>query len=80
MKIKPKKLVTSFQTFTCTTKSEMRQPEKQKIKSIGKFILRDGKRKCCVCKGIPRIRIAKKLQGFYSTSMPYPHRADCKNQ
>jgi hypothetical protein len=78
MKITPKKLVSSFQTFATYTNEKQDIP-KQSIKAIGKFIVRGNTRKCCVCKGIPRIRIDKKLQGFYPVSIPYPHKANCKN-
>ena len=71
--------VTSFQTFIPYTK-ESHKLGAQQIKSIGKFILRGNTRKCCVCKGIPRIRIDKKLQGFYPVSIPYPHKEACKNK
>lgn len=54
----------------------------QKIRTKGNWLIRGSKQKCLECKGIPRIILGGngRLAGFYSVSLPYPHKEGCKNK
>lgn len=72
------RIQTSFKTFVLV-RAKVKPKQNQPITIKTRMLIRKDKQKCLVCGGMPKVcRIPNK--GFYSRSIPYPHKAECTNQ
>ena len=76
------RIQTSFKTFRAPINCKPQKPIIQKIKVRGNWLVRGNMQKCLECRGVPKIvlRGNGRLAGFYSVSIPYPHKENCSNK
>lgn len=73
------KIRTSFQNIVLINNTRRSQPKfQQPIRSKSNWLIRDNKRKCFLCGGIPSLSNGNITQ-FYLITENYPHQKGCEN-